>query len=209
MFETLKTLVLAEIENSYNEKIEEIKTEEGYNRVATWYGKKYTKNPEKKLTKFLEKKRDEEINEMIEKIENVEKADDFKNDFVITIEWKKSQMWGYNPHVYTNTGFEYHTISGCGYDKQSTVTAEALNSNLCILKLMYEKKEEYLNKPNNTNISNEEIFGYGCGYGILPDFHGGVGVSCHERILNTIGLNMNHISNTDSTDVFIISKIEE
>ena len=48
--------------------------------------------------------------------------------------------------------------------------------------------------------------GYGSGYGVIPKFESGVGVSCHERILKRLGFKMESISNTDSTNVYIINE---
>jgi hypothetical protein len=214
MFTILRELCINEINTKYTELMEEIKTPEGFNKVSRRYGKTYTKNPEKKLTKFLEGRKSKEIEEIDNQIKSVESAPDFKNDFIITIEWVRSQTWGHNPTVYTNTGYTHKGISGCGYDKQSTATGYALSDNLSILKLLYQKKEEELNKVISSgdsttdfkNVINRTKLGYGSGYGILPHFEGGVGVSSHERILNNIGLTLNHVSNTKSTDVYIIKK---
>jgi hypothetical protein len=210
MFETLNKLCAEEINTRYNERIEEIKTEEGLKRVSQWYGKTYKNNPVQKLTKFLEGRKTEEFIDLDNKLAAIENAPDFSGDFVITIEWIKSATWGHNPKVYTNTRFEYKGISGCGYDKQSTATAYALNSNLSILKLLYQKKEDEINKINGSidcdfkNDFNRKVLGYGSGYAILPQFEGGVGVSSHESILNSVGLVMNHVSNTSTVDVFVI-----
>ena len=213
-FATLRELCFNDINVRYAELLDEIKTTEGFNRVSSRYGKTYTKNPEQKLTKFLENRRNKEIEETDNEIKSVESAPDFKNDFIITIEWVRSRTWGANPTVYTNTGYQHKGISGCGYDKRSTATGYALNSNLSILKMLYQRKEEELNKviaskdstTDFKNGINRAKLGYGSGYGILPHFEGGVGVSSHERILNNIGLTLDHISDTKSTDVYIIRK---
>ena len=57
----------------------------------------------------------------------------------VSVEWKKSRVWGYNPAVTvdawtvdTDGAQECATTtgraSGCGYDKQSTAIAEAFNA---------------------------------------------------------------------------------
>lgn len=215
MFSILENLCLEDINKHYTELIEEIKTEEGLKRVSTWYNKTYTKNPQQKLTKFLNGKKEKEIETILHKLTSIANAPDFKEDFVITLEWTKNNTWGWLPKVFTNIGFEYRNISGCGYDKTSTATAYALNSNLSIMKLLYQKKEKLLNEilqdKNNTltgykNEFNEPYLGYGSGYSILPHFEGGVGINSHEHILNGIGLTLNHISDTKASDVFVIKK---
>jgi hypothetical protein len=52
----------------------------------------------------------------------------------ISIEWKKSRMWGNNPHLTAWVRFEDETsekfcctASGCGYDKESQVISDVYN----------------------------------------------------------------------------------
>ena len=125
-----------------------------------------------------------------------------------------------NPKACASNGFIGSSISGCGYDKHSTATDQALNSDKRILKLMYFKKEEELKqrKPTYTEQNGHEknteralnhfLFGYGSGYGVLPHFESGVGVSCHIRICEKIGLKMESVSDTKHTNVYIISKVQ-
>ena len=91
---------------------------------------------------------------------------------------------------------DYHALP----QQEITAIFEALNSNKSILKLLYEKKN------NNIDKSNHELLGYGSGYGIIPAFEGGVGVSSHQRIIEGIGLKMQTITSTKNTDVFLITK---
>lgn len=125
----------------------------------------------------------------------------------INVEWKKSSMWGMNPiaEAYVNGvgGVSSGSIGGCGYDKQSTAVARVLNQVPQFRKLMFELK----NKPKNAKLKNREVFGYGSGYGILPNFEGGVGVSCYDRIFNSIGYTFQTISSGKTFDVYKISKI--
>jgi len=55
---------------------------------------------------------------------------------------------------------------------------------------------------------NVSLFGYGSGYGVLPKFDGGVGVSCHQGIMEKLGLHMETITSTKTTDVYMIRKKE-
>ena len=133
----------------------------------------------------------------------------------ISIEWKRSQMWGSNPKAEAwctyidengNTNSHYvqsGSIGGCGYDKQSTAVAECLNQFNEVLKLLYVAKDK------NPNAKNNEILGYGAGYGILPSIEGGVGVSCYNRIFEPLGYNFNTVASGKSFDVYTITKIQK
>ena len=91
-------------------------------------------------------------------------------------------------------------VGGCGYDKESTATSEALNQFNAILKLMYAKKND------NIDMNNHELFGYGSGYGILPSFEGGVGVSTMRNICESIGIKWNDVAHGKNYDVYSITK---
>lgn len=208
-FECITKAVLDEIESRYNKHFLETETEEGLKNLSQWLGKSYKKNIKVKMLKYLNKKRAEEINKALDHLKLVSEAKDFQGEFIITVEWKYSRMWRSNPKAMTNYGFVGRSIGGCGYDKLSTATAEALNSNLSILKLLYEKKEAWMKLHDNKNLTEEEkrgFIGYGSGYGIIPSFEGGVGVSSHQRIIEGLGLRWMNVSSTSNTDVFMITK---
>lgn len=133
----------------------------------------------------------------------------------ITVEWKRSQMWGSNPTAeawcsyidkegnhnshYVKSG----SIGGCGYDKESTAVAECLNQFNEVLKLLYLEKEK------NVTAKNHEILGYGSGYGILPSIEGGVGVSCYPTIFKNVGFEFKTIASGKSFDAYSIEKIKK
>ncbi|WP_162127451.1 hypothetical protein [Flavobacterium phycosphaerae] len=127
------------------------------------------------------------------------------NEITITVVWRKSVMWGHNPTAesYVNGigALTSGSISGCGYCKLSTAVAEVLNQIPQFLKLMYQLKNKKF------KVKNHELFGYGSGYGILPYFEGGVGVSCYGKIFNAIGYQFRTISSGKLFDVFSITKI--
>lgn len=214
----LKNFAIKQINEKYDKYFNELKTDEGLIKVKQWFNKTYKKNEKDKLYVYIENRRQKEIKEVIEKIDLINSASDFTGQLIITIEWKKSKMWGSNPKVYTNYGFIGSSIGGWGYDKLSTATAQALNNDLRILKIMFLLKNEELNhrqkeyKEQNGFLTTDErginhfLFGYGSGYNVLPCFEGGVGVSCHERIINKIGLKWENITSTENTDVFLIRK---
>lgn len=130
----------------------------------------------------------------------------------ISVEWKRSRMWGSNPtaecwatfvnkdgdmdSVYIKTG----SIGGCGYDKLSTAVAQALNEVKPVLKALYRVKN------NNVAAKNHDIFGYGSGYGILPSIEGGVGISCYPAIFEKLGYEFKTVASGKTYDVFEITK---
>jgi len=130
----------------------------------------------------------------------------------IVVEWKKSQMWGSNPNAVLDLtfldkeGFKRHerfssgSISGCGFDKCSTAVANVLNQCNPILKSLYVLKDQ------NPEAVNRELFGYGSGYGVLPNFEGGVGVSCYPSIFDKIGFDFKTIASGKSFDVYTVTK---
>ena len=108
-------------------------------------------------------------------------------------------MWGYCPKGNDNYGHSTSSITGCGYCKESTATAQLLNQNETIMKRLYKAKNKKATAKNN------DLLGYGSGYGILPSFEGGVGVSCHVRILEKLGYKVTQSGN-NTTTVLIISE---
>lgn len=149
----------------------------------------------------------------IKKIQSLQNELNFNDNLqeieslTITVEWKRSSMWGSNPTAEAYVNGIGHvssgSIGGCGYDKQSTAVANVLNQVPQFKKLMFELK----NKLSNCKKSNRELFGYGSGYGILPNFEGGVGVSCYDRIFNAIGYEFKTVSSGKTFDVYRISKV--
>ena len=153
---------------------------------------------EKQTIKKIESLQDQlSFNDNLQEIESL----------TINVEWKKSSMWGSNPtaEAYVNGigRVSSGSISGCGYDKNSTAVANVLNQVPQFKKLLCELK----NKPNNYKRKNNDVFGYGSGYGIIPSFEGGVGVSCYNAIFNKIGYEFKTISSGKTFDVYQVSKI--
>jgi len=217
-FKELEEAVKEDNLTRLKERLEKIKTEEGLKLLLGQHNKNYKGNITKKLKKYLTNKSNKNIEQELREIQEINESEEFNSELVITIEWKKSYMWGTNPRAYTNYGFTSESIGGCGYDKKSTALAQALNSHKPLLKLLYEKKNNALKNPKTeyTGVNgdkgthqsqiNQEVLGYGSGYRILPYFEGGVGTNSHKRIIEGLGLSFGHITNTPNTDVFIISK---
>lgn len=206
--ENLKREINKEYDKTLMESLARIETEEGLKGSMERENKKYVGKIKYKFAAWLKLQNEKRRNAELKKIEEVENVKDFGGELVITVEWKNSRMWRSNPTAWTNYGFKGSSIGGCGYDKQSTATAEALNSHLPLLKLLYQKKDREISafKGDKKNGYNREILGYGSGYGILPQFEGGVGVDCHKRILEGVGVEMRTVTNTNNTDVFLIKR---
>lgn len=119
--------------------------------------------------------------------------------FTVVVEWKRNKTWGSNPRVTLKDGKEYSGYaSGCGYDKESTAVAEALNKDPAIRRALYREK------ALNIDETNEKIFGYGV-RGLLPQFSGGVGMSSILSCLSRLGFHCSHVS-TSSTDVYTFER---
>lgn len=134
----------------------------------------------------------------------------------ITMEWKRSQMWGANPTAeawyrykdadgnlcsnYVKSG----SIGGCGYDKGSTAVAECLNQINEVLKPLFAKKDKAMKIDKR---DNRDLLGYGSGYGILPRIEGGVGVSCYPAIFAAIGYKFATTASGKMFDAYSITKL--
>lgn len=154
------------------------------------YSLEYAK---KRIETFFSK----ELQKKLDEYEAVLNAPSIK-EITITIEWTNSKTWGANPtaeaKIWMDNGmFENFTdkCSGCGYDKESTVIAGALNQSKSIIKLL-------LQLPENN------LYGYYKNEGHLPHLTGGVGTSCYPSIFSLAGYKMKHVSNGKMFDVWII-----
>jgi hypothetical protein len=129
----------------------------------------------------------------------------------LSIDWKKSKMWGHNPQATAKVTYIDNTIeifysdriTGAGYDKESTAFANAINQVNGILNKMISIKNDNISKDNR------DLFGYGTQGDFMLTFAGGVGVSCYYRVLESIGYKLNHIANGQTFDVYTIEKIAE
>lgn len=124
----------------------------------------------------------------------------------IRVEWKRNRTWGYNPtatviinHANRYTG----TTSGCGYDKLTAAIGGALNQSAVIRKMLYTKKESALQagyapkKAGSAPESNRECIAYGAGYGTLPYFEGGVGMSSFVAVFEACGMKLQEFMQPD------------
>lgn len=164
----------------------------------------------KELKDYIIKRYDlkytKQLNKEIERINTVFNSQDV-DSIKISVEWKKSAMWGNNPsaeiRVYYKDGssdnFCSGSIGGCGYDKECTAVANCLNQCNGLLKPMYIKKNSKI------KVDNRELFGYGSGYGLRPYFEGGVGTSCYYKILESIKGKFQKIASGKTYDVYTIT----
>lgn len=204
--ETLKKWAFKKATDSYKECVKRAKeqnsTREYYptkeKLLDAWFIKeRFTKKELKELSNMsydqIIKADTEKVIESYKKTleqtkNNIEKIclANIPNFISVSVEWFKSRTWGANPQAEVITGENYHIsrkVGGCGYDKESTATAECFNNDLGILKIalisLYKKEhsKKYL----------------GSGYGAKIDcwgvsFSGGVGINCHRSIIECSGL---------------------
>jgi hypothetical protein len=113
-----------------------------------------------------------------------------------SIEWKKSRMWGYNPHLVAECYHKDGTYtrveakaSGCGYDKESQVIADAFN---VLLKYKLYEHDEV----------NEDKMPYGVRIGSYKGYSGGIGVSCYYSICEFIGGKFEKVASGKTYDAY-------
>ena len=141
--------------------------------------------------KRMKKQYEKKLSSKLDKLTIAESRKEILS-ITISVEWKKSSVWGYNPNAEVTIKkidkdgcFSYDRYygyaSGCGYDKLSAAIADALNHDFDLFAYLCEVKERAIrkgHKPTATwNESNREYIHYGAGYGALPYFEGGVGSS--------------------------------
>ena len=163
-------------------------------------------NKEKLEQRRIEKQQAKETS----RIEN-EKNQKHVKELTITIEWKKSRMWGSNPHAIAEV--EYYpiegkntftrengfTASGCGYDKESTVISQVFN---CFLKYkLWARNKEELNEKNGAPYGVNQWDG-SKEYAEHRYYGDGIGTSCYYRIAEYIGGKFEHIASGKTFDVF-------
>lgn len=140
-----------------------------------------------------------EARQEAKRIAKIEKEKNQKpvKEIRFSIEWKRSRMWGYNPHL---TAECYHqdgtftrvasTAFGCGYDKESQVIADAFN---VLLKYKLYKLEEKDGAKIPYGIYlNDTYKGYA----------GGIGADCYYSIGEAIGGKFEKVASGKSFDAY-------
>lgn len=153
---------------------------------------KTRENMMKKYNRENERKRAEKMRLLYE----VENAADV-NTVDISVEWKRSRTWGYNPTACVYAGMCYSTghASGCGYDKHSACIACAFDDNPAVLRILYKHAE------------NGGVFPYGISvYAGLPSFDRGVGVSCFYNIFSACGFTFRTVASGELYNAHTIER---
>lgn len=161
------------------------------------------------LVNRMVKASEKSLNKELERIDTVSNADDVVS-VTINVEWTKGGTYGAQAVATAEVrykGGEYakyygQRTSGYGYDKESTAIASALNQSNGLLKAMYRIK----NSSIHVHSQNRNLIGYGSGYGTLPYFEGGVGVTCMYRICDNINLKFKSIAFGKLFNVYSITK---
>lgn len=142
------------------------------------------------------------LNEALSNLQTIGENTNKLLSIELYIDWAKSRMWGTNPtpkmYVKTTAGgywVEGASIGGGGYDKESAASSQVLR--LCpeLLRKMYI----FANKRNGTKLP------YGGGYGVLPYFEAGVGISCHQHIIESLGGKWKHTYCGKASDMWTIT----
>ncbi len=133
-----------------------------------------------KLTRKQAKKEAAEL-ARIEREKNQKTVREIK----ISIEWRKSRMYGNNPFLDAQIWFKdgsyesmTSTCSGCGYDKESTVIADVFNAFL---------KYKLYPPLNKTDRDREDGPPYGIYINQNRHYSGGIGTTCYYAIADAIG----------------------
>ena len=149
----------------------------------------------KKASKEIEKRTAEKI----EKVKYIDSTITNMEDINIIVQHKKTNLgYQYKAILATDTiRIEGKYTGGWGYDKLSTAIAEVLNQYNPLMKLMYKYIDDKMFEEGSLTINNHKVLGYGSGYGILPYFESGVGVSSFYKIFDNLGLKL-----TEVTDEF-------
>lgn len=151
----------------------------------------------------------------LSRLQGAAEAEEAKT-IAITVEWRKSATWGYNPTATaTINGKSYlsctGTASGCGYDKLTAAVANALNQLVSIRKMLYTAKEKALceNYPPLEQLERNGIFiNYGAGYGVLPYFEGGVGMASFYGVFEKCGYKCTVYNETRTTNFYYFEKVQ-
>lgn len=141
----------------------------------------------------------------------------------ISVSWARNRTWGYNPTaeiiVYSADGWAQYkgTASGCGYDKLTAAIGSALNQSDSVKKMLYATKENGLKYPPTQGryvggglfdapTSNHSLIHYGAGYGALPYFEGGVGMSSFYGVFEACGFVCAAQHETKLTNFYIFER---
>jgi len=202
---------LKRLKTDYKNTKEAIKQNWFYKQVLTSKELKNIDNTtEKETTKILKeaikKEYQKDLVKALKKIEAI-KSHNYKECSwgVCSIDWVRNRIWGNCPHGEYRNGHDYkkyRSVTGYGYDKLSTLTAEMFNDDLFLLSYIANYIEKHA--INNDNIRKKLGYGIHLSSG-KPHFDGGVGVECHIKILKNLGFKVTH-NETKRSDYIEYSK---
>ncbi len=179
--------------------------------------KKEKLTPEQKEANRLARKEERERAKELAKQQEAINQPEVKS-LLITIEWRKSRIWGSNPHAtaeitykepnagpwgtgfYKETGF---TCSGCGYDKESTVIAEIYNK--FMKHRLWKLSAEAMKGGRGSGDKGSAPYGitaYEYKGVEHRNYGGGIGTSCYPRISEYIGGQFDCIASGKTFDVY-------
>ena len=146
----------------------------------------------KKASKEIEK----QTNKKMDQVKNIYATIENIEDINIIVQHKKTNLgYQYKATLVTEkTRIDGKYTGGWGYDKLSTAIAEVLNQYQPLMKAMYDYIDDKMFEEGSLTINNHEVLGYGSGYGILPYFEHGVGVSSFYKIFDNLGLKLTQIT---------------
>ena len=146
----------------------------------------------KKASKEIEKRTAKKI----EKVKYIDSTITKMEDINIIVQTKKTNLgYQYKAILATDTlRIEGKYTGGWGYDKLSTAISEVLNQYNPLIKLMYKYIDNKMWDEGSLTINNHKVLGYGSGYGILPYFEYGVGVSSFYKIFDNLGLKLTQVT---------------
>lgn len=156
------------------------------------------------ISKRLNKFYDNKLNKVLADIESVKKVDKSACRWgQCMIDWRGNCPKGSyrNGHAF----IDYKSVTGCGYDKLSTLTANMFNNDKYLISFILD----YCEKHNITNDNIRERLGYGIRLSSvsgLPYFEGAVGVECHKSILKKLGFKVIH-NETKKSDFIEFERI--
>lgn len=218
----MKTTVLkeqsAELIKRFNDKvtsIKEVSTSEEF--LKTWYIRESVTDLRQKQLKSgklslneiksiaierVTKQHKKALSELDNKLTTICNSDNLINA-TLTIEFKKSTTWGWNPtcdiRIKSDSSYNYYnsgSISGCGYDKESTAFADAINQSDSFKKLLLK---------NRHKLRKNKTYGYSINSHFIG-LSGGVGVSCYYGVLSVCGYELKEVTSTKTVTVYTISK---
>lgn len=125
----------------------------------------------------------------------------------ITIQWKRSRVWGSNPHAeaaiqYKDGSFSRLTgfkCSGCGYDKESTVIASIFNTALKYK--LWQKNDDEIRGGHGSEDTGPAPYGINSRNG-ARHYDGGIGTNCYYKISEYIGGTFEHVASGKMFDVY-------